>query len=57
MSMMEELEKSLGVEMPKDITTEEATLFFDEQCKKHNVTCKPPRTTSRLIDKLVGHFL
>lgn len=57
MSMMEELEKSLGVEMPKDITTEEATLFFDEQCKKHNVTCKAPRTTSRLIDKLVGHFL
>lgn len=24
---------------------------------KHNVVCKAPRSTTRLIDKLVGHFL
>lgn len=55
--MMEELEKSLKVEIPKDISTEDARLFFDQQCVKHHVVCSNPRTTCRLIDKLVGHFL
>ena len=55
--MMEELEKCLGEELPKDITSEEAQVFYDNQCKKHNVACSNPRTTIRLVDKLLGHFL
>jgi lysyl-tRNA synthetase class 2 len=56
-SMMEELEKELGEPLPKDFSTEEAREFFDTQCKKHHVDCSKPRTTNRLIDKLVGRFL
>lgn len=56
-SMMEELEAKLGEPVPKDITTEEAREFFDKMCVKHHVVCKAPRNTTRLIDKLVGHFL
>ena len=55
--MMEELEKHLGVPLPKDIESKEAEIFYDEQCKKHHVECSNPRTTIRLIDKLVGKFL
>lgn len=56
-SMMEELEKELGVALPKDFESMETQKFYEEQCKKHNVDCKPPRTTLRMLDKLVGHFL
>lgn len=55
--MMEELEKCLGEELPKDIESKEAEIFYDQQCKKHKVECSNPRTSIRLIDKLVGKFL
>ena len=55
--MMEELSKCLDEKLPEDLASKEAEVFFDEQCKKHHVDCAHPRTTSRLIDKLVGHFL
>lgn len=56
-SMMEELENKLGEKIPADLESEEAKKWFDQQCIKHKVECKAPRTTSRLIDKLVGHFI
>ena len=56
-SMMEELEKCLGEPIPKDIESEEARIYFDTHAKKHHVDCSNPRTTTRLIDKLVGSFL
>lgn len=43
--------------MPKDIESDEARDFYDKQCVKHNIVCSNPRTTTRLIDKLVGQFL
>ncbi len=30
---------------------------LDKLCVKHGVECAPPRTTARLLDKLVGDFL
>lgn len=57
MSMMEELSNRLGEPYPEDLETEEARVFFDNQCVKHGVECGAPRSTSRLIDKLVGHFI
>ena len=56
-SMMEGLEKELGVALPKDLDSKETEKFFDEQCRKHNVDCSNPRTTIRMVDKLVGRFL
>jgi lysyl-tRNA synthetase class 2 len=57
--MMKGLEEVLGIELPKNdaLGTEEARLFFDNLCKEKGVDCANPRSTSRLIDKLVGHFI
>jgi glutathione S-transferase len=57
--MMKSLEEVLKVKMPKntELHTEESRAFFDKLCKDKNVDCSNPRTTARLIDKLVGEFL
>jgi lysyl-tRNA synthetase, class II len=55
--MIPTLMEHLGCEAPADIESEEARVFFEAQCKKHKVECANPRTTARLIDKLVGHFM
>ena len=34
-----------------------ATKVLDELCRKHDVKCPAPRTTARLLDKLVGDFI
>jgi len=59
MNMLEELEKELKVKMPdpREFETPEVNKFFSDLCKKHEVECPSPRTTTRLIDKLVGEFL
>jgi len=54
--MMDELERRLG-KLPKDLEGEEARSFFDEKCKEFKIDCKHPRSSARLIDKLVGHFI
>lgn len=57
-NMMEELQKKLHLDkLPEDLASDEAQKFFDDLCKKHHVDCSNPRTTSRLIDKLVGHYI
>jgi lysyl-tRNA synthetase class 2 len=57
--MMKGLEEALGMELPKGdaLATEETRVIFDKLCKEKGVDCSNPRTTSRLIDKLVGHFI
>ena len=57
--MMKGLEEVLGIKMPDNtqLHTEESRVFFDKLCKEKNVDCSNPRSTSRLIDKLVGHYL
>lgn len=58
MSMLSELEKELGETFPvMDLHSEEARQFFDDLCVKKEVECAAPRTTARLLDKLVGDFL
>uniref|UniRef100_A0A5S6R4K0 Lysine--tRNA ligase n=1 Tax=Trichuris muris TaxID=70415 RepID=A0A5S6R4K0_TRIMR len=53
------LKEKLGVELPSPeaLATEEARKFFDDQCLKHAVECPPPRTTARLLDKLIGDLI
>lgn len=41
-SMIEELEKVLGVEIPKDLYSAEATEFLKKLCKDKEVECSPP---------------
>lgn len=56
-SIIEELGNRTGAKMPEEFDSEEARKFFDDLCVKHNIECPAPRITSRLIDKLVGHFI
>jgi lysyl-tRNA synthetase class 2 len=57
--IMKGLEDALGVKLPdnKELHTEATRAFFDKICKERNVECANPRTTSRLIDKLVGELI
>ncbi|XP_038825399.1 lysine--tRNA ligase-like isoform X1 [Salvelinus namaycush] len=58
-SMTHDLEKEMGVKFPAADTydSDETRKFFDELCAQKGVECPPPRTTARLLDKLVGDFL
>lgn len=57
--MIRDLEKCLNTSLPPatELTTEEARTTLDLLCVQHGVECPPPRTTARLLDKLVGEFL
>jgi len=58
-NMIPALEEILKVQFPKptELSTPEANKFLSDLCEKHGVECTPPRTTARLLDKLVGEFL
>ena len=60
-SMVDALEAALGEKMPGSATgqleTPEVNAWLLAQCAKHGVTCPPPTSTARLLDKLVGEFL
>lgn len=57
--MMKGLEEVLKIKMPANDTlhTEEARIFFDNLVKEKGIECSNPRSTARLIDKLVGEYL
>ncbi|KAH7852339.1 hypothetical protein Vadar_023635 [Vaccinium darrowii] len=55
--MIEELEKMANLSIPKDLSSDEANKYLADACMKFDVKCRPPLTTARLLDKLVGHFL
>jgi len=55
-SMMSGLEEAVGEKFPS-LESPDAHVYFDKLCMKYNVDCGAPRTLTRLIDKLVGHFL
>lgn len=58
-SMLSSLEEILKVKFPaaESFNTAETNKFLSDLCIKHEVECPPPRTTARLLDKLVGEFL
>ncbi|XP_072936806.1 lysine--tRNA ligase isoform X2 [Epargyreus clarus] len=57
--MIATLEKVLNTKLPPpdQLDTTEANAALSQLCEKHGVECPPPRTTARLLDKLVGEFL
>ncbi|XP_032681612.1 lysine--tRNA ligase isoform X2 [Odontomachus brunneus] len=58
-SMMKTLEEALQVKLPKadQLNTPETNQILSDLCTKHNVECAAPRTSARLLDKLVGEFI
>ncbi|XP_021810034.1 lysine--tRNA ligase, cytoplasmic-like isoform X2 [Prunus avium] len=56
--MVDELNKIADLNInPADLSSDEANKYLKEACKKFDIICSPPETTTRLLDKLVGHFL
>lgn len=57
--MMDELERKLETKLPdpRELDRPESVQALSELCEKHGVECPPPRTSARLLDKLVGHFI
>ncbi|KAL1556642.1 lysine--tRNA ligase [Salvia divinorum] len=55
--MIDELEKIAKLNIPKDLSSEETNKYLVDACAKFEIKCPPPQTTTRLLDKLVGHFL
>lgn len=57
--MLPTLEEKLNVKFPKpeELTSEESNKFLSNLCTSHNIECPAPRTTARLLDKLVGEFI
>lgn len=53
---MGELQKHLGA-FPSDYESEEMREFLIQKCLENNVECSKPKTISRLLDKLAGHFI
>lgn len=53
------LEEKLGVKFPPgdQLHTAETNQFLQEQLKKVGLTCTPPLTNARMLDKLIGDYL
>lgn len=49
----------MGIQLPrgKDLESEETREMLDKLCVEHDVDCSNPRSTARLIDKLVGKYI
>ncbi|XP_004536422.1 lysine--tRNA ligase isoform X1 [Ceratitis capitata] len=58
-SMIKTLEEKLNVKFPPatEFNKKSTTEFLSQLCVKHQVECPAPRTTARLLDKLVGEFI
>ncbi|KAL6599541.1 hypothetical protein ACP70R_045678 [Stipagrostis hirtigluma subsp. patula] len=55
--MIKELNDMTGLNIPEDLSSDDVNKDLIKACEKYDVKCPPPQTTSRLLDKLVGHFL
>ena len=58
-SLIEDLEKATGEKFPPatELAIPAANKFFDNLCKKHEIECTNPRTTARLIDKVIHSLI
>lgn len=55
--MISTLEKETNTKFPEHLFDEGSRQFLIELCEKNGIDCREPKTTSRLIDKLSGHFI
>ncbi|XP_017759501.1 PREDICTED: lysine--tRNA ligase [Eufriesea mexicana] len=58
-SMLKALEEVLKIKLPpaNELNTPETNQILNELCTKYEIECSPPKTTARLLDKLVGEFI
>ena len=56
-SMISGIEEGAGVKIPTDLEAPSTRDFLDKLCVAKGVPCSAPRTTARLLDKLVGHYI
>ncbi|XP_043508628.1 lysine--tRNA ligase isoform X1 [Frieseomelitta varia] len=57
-SMIKTLEEILKIKLtPSDLSTPETNQVLSDLCTKYEIECPPPKTTARLLDKLVGEFI
>eukprot|EP00495_Collosphaeridae_sp_1-RS-2012_P009224 TRINITY_DN9301_c0_g1_i1.p1 TRINITY_DN9301_c0_g1~~TRINITY_DN9301_c0_g1_i1.p1 ORF type:complete len:167 (+),score=19.59 TRINITY_DN9301_c0_g1_i1:53-553(+) len=57
MGMVETLEERADVKIPRPLDSKESNKFLVELCEKNEIECRPPLTTTRLLDKLTEHFI
>lgn len=50
--MIDTLEKMANLNIPKDLSSDEANKYLKDACIKHEIKCSPPETTARLLDKV-----
>lgn len=50
--MIQGLEEIAKLNIPKDLSSEEANKYLIDACAKFDVKCPPPQTTARLLDKV-----
>jgi lysyl-tRNA synthetase class 2 len=55
--MVEGVEKGGNFKIPRPLESPEANAFLKAKCDELKVQCPEPKTTARLLDKLVGHFI
>lgn len=55
--MMSELEKKTGITFPENLESDEAREIIDKICLNFGIECSAPRTTARLLDKLVAKYI
>lgn len=55
--MIQTLEMEAGFPLPEDLSTDDAREYLDRMCRCLGVECSAPRTTPRLLDKLVGRYI
>jgi lysyl-tRNA synthetase class 2 len=55
--MIAGLEAEAGIKLPGPIDSEETRQYLIQKCDEFKVNCPEPKTTARLLDKLVGDFL
>ncbi|CAJ0850918.1 11801_t:CDS:2, partial [Entrophospora sp. SA101] len=53
------LEDKLKVKFPSPskLHTEESRLFLEQICNDHKITCNPPKTNSRLFNKIIDKII
>jgi len=56
-SVIEELEKILNKKFPESFEGEDARQYFDDLVASLKIPCSAPRTTARLVDKLIAEYL
>ncbi|KAF4144100.1 tRNA synthetases class II [Phytophthora infestans] len=54
--ILETLEECLGEKL-SDVNSPDSIPALLELCERHNVECAKPHTCTRLVDKLIGHFV